>query len=84
MAKEYDFPVWGTQGGGLVLEEYDGFYFIEAPDCPGLGVGDAMPEEWDIIPSNKLARDVESEAEDASLGPDLSFMHGEEIRARRR
>lgn len=65
MAQEkiYNFPVFGTQGGGLVREiKTDSGYkyiFVEAPpEGMGLGVGDFKPEEWDIIPANKLAREV--------------------------
>ena len=47
--KSYNFPVWGTQGGGLVREVERGrdrYIFVEKPDCPGLDVGDFMPDEW--------------------------------------
>ena len=57
--KTYNFPVFGTQGGGLVREiKTDKGYkyiFVEKPDCPGLDVGDFMPKEWDIIPANRQA-----------------------------
>lgn len=45
--REYDFPVFGTQGGGLVQEVAPNIYqFVEAPDsCTGLGIGDFMPEK---------------------------------------
>lgn len=57
--RDYDFPVWGTQGGGLVREVSPNRYiFVEAPDCPGLGVGDYMPEMWGVEPANDLARGV--------------------------
>ena len=57
--KKCRFPVWATQGGGLVREGPDGtMTFIETPDCPGLEVGDTMPEEWGIIPANNLARNA--------------------------
>lgn len=71
--KTYNFPVFGTQGGGLVreLKTQKGYkyIFVEAPDCPGLGVGDFMPEEWDIIPANRQAREAIS---DEQFGPDMS------------
>ena len=58
-AKEYPFPVWGTQGGGLVQEVTPNvFVFVEAPDCPGLEIGDTMPKEWSYAPANKLAQQV--------------------------
>ena len=64
--KAYNFPVFGTQGGGLVREiktdKGYGYIFVEAPpEGMGLGVGDFMPEQWDIIPANRQAREVISE-----------------------
>lgn len=61
MSNRFPFQVWATQGGGLVRWEdgpgTDGCYiFVEAPDCPGLTVGDEMPPEWGLIPANKMAR----------------------------
>lgn len=51
----FNYPVWGTQGGGLVRET-DGMYiFVSKPDCPGLDVGDEMPEDWSIVPANRRA-----------------------------
>ncbi len=58
MKKTYNFPVFGTQGGGLVQEVAPNLYkFVEKPDCPGLDVGDFMPKEWDIITANRQARE---------------------------
>lgn len=54
--EKYGFPVWATQGGGLVRDVRGTYIFVEQPDCPGLNVGDEMPEEWGIIPANNLAR----------------------------
>lgn len=59
--KVYNFPVFATQGGGLVREVGKNPYkyvFVEKPDCPGLEVGDYMPEQWDLIPANQHAREV--------------------------
>ena len=61
--KTYNFPVFGTQGGGLVreLKTNSGYkyIFVEAPpQGMGLGIGDFMPEQWDIIPANKQAREA--------------------------
>ena len=53
--RQYGYPVWGTQGGGLVRFVRDKYIFITKPDCPGLDVGDEMPEEWDVAPANELA-----------------------------
>lgn len=58
MERIYKYPVWGTQGGGLVREVNGTYIFIEKPDCPGLDIGDEMPEEWGIIPANWLARKI--------------------------
>jgi len=55
--REYDYPVWGTQGGGLVREVGKKYIFVTKPTCPGFDVGDEMPEEWGIGPANKLARE---------------------------
>ena len=64
MPREYNFPVFTTQGGGLVRVVRDTFIFVEKPNCPGLDVGNEMPEEWGIQPANKLAREF--------MGTDLS------------
>ena len=58
MSRDYRYAVWGTQGGGLVREVQGTFIFVEKPQCPGLDVGDEMPQEWDIIPANQQARDA--------------------------
>jgi hypothetical protein len=57
-SQKYDYPVYGTQGGGLVRRVGNQCIFVEKPDCPGLDVGDTMPTDWDIIPANQLARNV--------------------------
>ena len=54
--REYKYPVWGTQGGGLVREVNGAYVFVEQPDCPSLDVGDTMPDEWGIVPANQRAR----------------------------
>ncbi len=66
MEKTYNFPVFATQGGGLVrkIKTVDGYkyIFVEAPpQGMGLGVGDFMPEMWDIIPANQQAREAINE-----------------------
>jgi len=40
---------YGTQGGGKAVPAGDRFRFIEDPKCPGLSVGDLVPEEWGVI-----------------------------------
>ncbi len=60
--EDRNYPVYGTQGGGLVRELRHAnvfFYiFIEAPQDASLGikVGDDMPEGWDYQPVNEAAR----------------------------
>jgi hypothetical protein len=55
--KDYNFPVYATQGGGLVRFVNNTLaVFVEQPDCPGLDVGDIMPEKWGIVPANQAAR----------------------------
>jgi len=66
MERTYNYPVWGTQGGGLVREINGTYIFVEKPDCPGLDVGDEMSAEWGIIPANSHARD---EMEKVEWGP---------------
>lgn len=70
MQREYNYPVFGTQGGGLVREVGPNHYiFVEKPDCPGLDVGDDMPEEWGIAAANNAAiRMVEDEQEKVYTG----------------
>lgn len=61
---------FATQGGGIV--EWDEvnkrYVFTEKPNCPGLEVGDFMPEEWGIIAlpgsdAEALSREEEMEWE---------------------
>ena len=54
---KYPYSLYGTQGGGLARREGSRFIFIEAPDITGLEVGDDVPDQWDLIPANKNARD---------------------------
>lgn len=75
--RDFNFPVWGTQGCGLV-KEVDGIYiFITKPNCPGLDVGDEMPPEWGITPANRLAQEEEDDwekmYEDACDAPDKLY-----------
>ena len=56
MPRVYNFPVFTTQGGGLVRDVNGRFIFIEKPNCPGLDVGDDMPAEWGIRPANNPAQ----------------------------
>lgn len=55
--EQYNFPVFGTQGGGLARREGSRYVFITKPDCPGLDVGDEVPKEWDLAAANKPARE---------------------------
>jgi hypothetical protein len=56
--KDYDYPVYATQGGGLAtFRGRDTLIFVEAPPAGmGLDVGDEVPHEWDYQPANELAR----------------------------
>jgi hypothetical protein len=54
--RNYEYPVYATQGGGLVREISGQYFFIEKPDCPGLDIGDEMPKDWGIVPANHQAR----------------------------
>jgi len=72
--KTYNFPVFGTQGGGLVREiKTDKGYkyiFVEAPPAGmGLDVGNFMPEQWGIIAANRQA--IEAIDEEQFSGDDL-------------
>lgn len=59
--QEYTYPVYSTQGGGLVRFVGNHAVFIVAPPWGSLGIGDYMPEEWDVIPDNDLARQGEDD-----------------------
>lgn len=56
MERRYDFPVWETQGGGLVRRRGDSYYFVEIPETGGHKVKGEMPTDWQVIPHNNLAR----------------------------
>lgn len=53
--RDFDYPVYGTQGGGLVREVNGVYIFVEKPNVPGLGVGDTMPDQWGLILANRMA-----------------------------
>ena len=55
-AKNYPFPVYGTQGGGLARRSGSTLIFVEPPEGFGFVVGSEVPEEWDFQPANQLAR----------------------------
>jgi hypothetical protein len=80
MERTYNFPVFETQGGGLVREiktnEGYKYIFVEAPpDCMGLGVGDFMPDMWGIIAANRQAREAieEEQFPTSSLSAVMQF-----------
>lgn len=57
---KYDFPVWTTQGGGLVRYVGAKYVFVEPPGgFPEITVGSEMHPEWDLIPANALAREAD-------------------------
>ena len=65
-SREYNYAVWGTQGGGLAREVRRGVYiFVTKPNCPGFDVGDEVPAEWGLTPANEIAR---QEMGDEELG----------------
>ncbi len=57
MERQYKYPVYGTQGGGLVRNVNGVYIFVEKPDCPGFDIGDTMPDEWGIVAANNEARE---------------------------
>ncbi len=68
MERQFDYPVWATQGGGLAREVNGTYIFIEKPPgCPGLGVGDNVPEEWGLAPANERARQKMMEDDDEPI-----------------
>ncbi len=71
--REYSYPVYGTQGGGLVRWDNDTFIFVEKPGCPGLGVGDEMPKGWGVTPANEHARQAMNAAEEYNRGLEEFF-----------
>jgi hypothetical protein len=73
MTKEYDFPVYATQGGGVARKSGKLFIFVEAPNCPGLDVGDAVPEEWDIVPINDAAKHEGEDVPQSSGQPNTMY-----------
>ena len=55
--KDYKYPVYATQGGGLARFVGETLIFVEVPSAGmGLDVGDEVPLEWDYQPANELAR----------------------------
>lgn len=58
--KQYDFPVYGTQCGGLVKFNVKCFIFVEKPCCPGYEIGDVMPDNWGITEMANPKYDCES------------------------
>ncbi len=58
---KHDYPVYGTQGGGLARQSGNGFIFVEDP-APGTGLkaGDEVPAEWSVAPANTAAHAVEA------------------------
>ena len=60
MKRTYNYPVWRTQGGGLVREVGGKYIFVEKPlKFHNLNVGDEMPAEWSTLAENGLARQQE-------------------------
>ena len=55
MPKQYAYPVWRTQLGGLVRRIKGKYIFIEKSNHPDFNIGDEMPIYWSLIPENILA-----------------------------
>ena len=54
-----DFGVWATQGGGLARESAGTYVWYEVPvEFPGFSVGRAIPEEWDVVAVNRIAKEA--------------------------
>lgn len=65
MHRIYNFPVYGTQGGGLVREVNGVYIFVEKPIYYShLDIGDTMSEGWSIAPANEQARQEVLDHED--------------------
>ena len=75
MKEGYDYPVWGTQGGGLVKKTRSGvFVFIEAPtNVANVSVGDEMPRSWGTFPANTSARNYDRDQARFNEGLDQFF-----------
>lgn len=73
MPKEYGFPVYGTQGGGLAQRSGNDYYFVEAPGHSGLNNGDKVPSEWGIVPANAAARQDDDDQRLFNAGVDELF-----------
>ncbi len=60
--KIYNFPVFFTQGGGLVRPVVDNpfdYVFVEVPVlAAAVKIGDVMPRDWEVEPANDLARNL--------------------------
>lgn len=68
---EYPYPVFHTQGGGLVREVGERMIFVERPpDFPNIDIGDEIPAEWGIHAANQLAHDRAEEWHDLNIGAD--------------
>ena len=76
--KEYDFPVFGAQGGGLVKRVgIDQYEFVEAPDpVMNLNVGDSMPSEWGIVPANEQSRRTFASSSDRAEQAEMDYIDG--------
>mgnify|MGYP001578523602 FL=1 len=72
--REFNFPVWHTQGGGLARQVGDQYIFVEKPhDSVGVDIGDFMPEEWGLHPANELAHRQMQQMDDADAEYDRAY-----------
>lgn len=54
--RNYEFPVYSTNAGGIACSIYGGMRFIEAPNFSEFIIGDVVPEDWELSPANFLAK----------------------------
>lgn len=68
--KEYDFPAYTTQGGGIAkFREGHQLIWEEPPEqFPEMYKGGLVPMEWDYQPINQLARERDQYVESGDEG----------------
>lgn len=54
LPRDFNFPIWATQGGGYTREVAGAFIFISEPP-KGFVIGDRVPREWGLEPANEAA-----------------------------
>ena len=56
--EKLNYPVWRTQGNGLVRSTGGRVVFIKPPNCLAFKSGDVMPADWKPAPANEKAREL--------------------------